>query len=79
MPIYEFRCRNCNARFEVLVRAASSPVTCPNCGAALLEKQVSAPAVVSAGEYREAGRTCCGREGRCERPPCSDGSGCRRG
>lgn len=28
MPIYEYRCRNCEAMFEVLVRAGTT-VTCP--------------------------------------------------
>ncbi len=79
MPIYEFRCQNCGTLFEVLVRSSGDDVACPSCGATLLEKQVSAPALVSMGTQREAGRTCCGREERCERPPCSDGGSCRRG
>ncbi|MGC8787251.1 MAG: FmdB family zinc ribbon protein [Anaerolineae bacterium] len=79
MPIYEFRCRSCDTRFEVWLRSSQETVACPNCGATLLEKQVSAPALVNAGKVREAGHTCCGREERCEQPPCSDGGNCRRG
>lgn len=31
MPIYEFECKECGARFEELV-AAEQPVACPQCG-----------------------------------------------
>jgi putative FmdB family regulatory protein len=79
MPIYEFRCLNCGTAFEALVRASQDTVTCPSCGATLLEKRVSAPALVSTGRRREAGHTCCGREERCEQPPCSGGGRCHRG
>ena len=34
MPIYEYRCRDCDATFEVMVRAGDA-VTCPRCGACL--------------------------------------------
>jgi putative FmdB family regulatory protein len=78
MPIYEFRCRNCDTRFEALLRTAQDAVACPNCGTTLLEKQVSAPARVGTGRRREAGHTCCGREERCKRPPCSEGGSCGR-
>jgi len=78
MPIYEYRCKSCGERVEILVRSGSngSPI-CPNCGSALLEKLLSAPHVMT-GQRRPAGRTCCGREERCETPPCSEGGACRR-
>nr|MBC7244456.1 zinc ribbon domain-containing protein [Chloroflexota bacterium] len=78
MPIYEFRCQACGAKFEVWLRTPQDVVACPACGATLLEKQVSAPAVVGTRSSDEVGRTCCGREERCERPPCSDGGNCYR-
>lgn len=33
MPIFEYRCEDCNAKYEVLVKssAAESDVTCPAC------------------------------------------------
>ena len=46
MPIFDFSCHACDARFELLVRASSSPV-CPTCGSANLEKLFSMPAVRS--------------------------------
>ncbi len=77
MPIYEYRCRDCDATFEALVRAGTV-VTCPQCGSTSLNKLLSAPLVLSGQTARPAGRTCCGREERCDAPPCSDGSVCRR-
>jgi len=76
MPIYEYRCRSCDATFEVLVRG-SNAVTCPHCGSASLDKLISAPFVLSGQTARQAGRTCCGREERCDTPPCSVGETCR--
>jgi putative FmdB family regulatory protein len=32
MPIYEFRCEECGARFERLVGAGTEAVPCPDCG-----------------------------------------------
>ncbi|MBL7184550.1 MAG: zinc ribbon domain-containing protein [Anaerolineae bacterium] len=77
MPIYEYRCENCGEQVEVLVRSESTPLTCPNCGSLRLEKLLSIPYVMS-GERRPAGLTCCGRDERCEAPPCSTDDVCRR-
>ena len=32
MPIYEFRCPSCGARFESLVPAGTTAAECPECG-----------------------------------------------
>jgi putative FmdB family regulatory protein len=77
MPVYKYRCGNCGERVEVLVRSESTTPTCPNCGSPRLEKLLSVPYVMS-GERRPAGLTCCGREERCEAPPCSTDDVCRR-
>jgi len=79
MPVYEFRCQSCGTSFEALVRGSGAVVACPSCGGALLEKKLSVPAPVRSGGRREAGHTCCGRDERCARPPCSDGGRCHRG
>jgi putative FmdB family regulatory protein len=76
MPLYEYRCRACNATFEMLVRAGSR-VACPHCGDSSVDKLLSAPTVLSGQTARPAGRTCCGREERCDTPPCSTGDLCR--
>ena len=44
MPIYEYVCRACAERFEVLVHAGEKP-KCPGCGARKLDKQLSVFAV----------------------------------
>ena len=77
MPIYEYRCRNCGATFEILVRTGTV-VLCSHCGSLLVDKLISAPFVSSGQTARQAGHTCCGREERCTAPPCSEGSTCWR-
>ena len=78
MPIYEYRCRNCDRAFEVLVRGGKT-VACPRCGSSLVDKLISAPFVSSGQGARRLGHTCCGREERCAAPPCFEGGTCRRG
>lgn len=42
MPIYEFKCKKCNARFEVLVSiGGEKSVSCKHCGNGNLTKLVS--------------------------------------
>ncbi len=40
MPIYEFDCRKCGARFEELTRVGAS-AACPNCGSDDVERRFS--------------------------------------
>ena len=42
MPIYEYRCCDCETTFEALVRS-SDTATCPHCGSSSLAKLLSAP------------------------------------
>ena len=50
MPIYEYRCKKCDKRTEVLVRAPAKPPTrCRECGGRL-EKMISSPAIQFKGE-----------------------------
>jgi putative FmdB family regulatory protein len=51
MPLYEFECPHCRARFEELVRGAASlaDVRCPTCGSDEVRRQVSAAAVGAGG------------------------------
>ena len=76
MPIYEYHCRSCNSTFETLTLGDDAPV-CPHCGSASLDKLLSAPVILSGRTTRPVGRTCCGREERCDTPPCSTGESCR--
>jgi len=40
MPIYEFRCKTCDSRFEEILRGADEAreVACPACGSAEVER-----------------------------------------
>jgi putative FmdB family regulatory protein len=78
MPVYEYRCCNCNGTSEALVRA-DTPVSCPDCGSLSVDKLISAPFISSGQTARQAGDTCCGRGERCASPPCSEGGTCRCG
>ncbi len=78
MPLYEYHCPRCDKRVEVLVLSATAEARCPECGGPLGRRLPSVPYVARGGREHPAGLTCCGREDRCDRPPCEDGGGCRR-
>jgi putative FmdB family regulatory protein len=42
MPIYEFECEGCGARFEELVAAGAERVACPGCGCERTRRLLSA-------------------------------------
>ncbi|MHB9053222.1 MAG: FmdB family zinc ribbon protein [Thermoleophilia bacterium] len=52
MPIYEFCCNKCKARFEELVRSGetgSAGVVCPECGSKKVKRMLSSFSFKSAG------------------------------
>ena len=51
MPLYEYSCRECGRRFEVLQRigADATGVVCPGCGTGTVSKQFSTFASSVAG------------------------------
>ncbi len=51
MPLYEYMCRGCGARFEVLQRigAGAEQTVCPKCGGHEVAKQLSTFASAMAG------------------------------
>ncbi len=62
MPIYEYLCKQCDKRFEKLVRAATT-VECPACGGKSVEKQLSvfamgAPALTSSPMTQSEAAAC---------------------
>ena len=82
MPIYEYRCKNCGTINEFLEVAGKYDLKkeCKQCGSKELNKIFSRTHVASGGKIigSASGRTCCGREERCDTPPCSDGDVCPR-
>jgi putative FmdB family regulatory protein len=70
VPIYEYECRNCKAKFEKLVRsmAGKQKVACPSCGSAKVERAMSVFAAQSqsspAGGIPEMCQRC-GGDGPC--------------
>ena len=79
MPTYEYECGACGRQFERFQNISDAPVTdCPEChgdvkrllsggGGFIMKGKATAP-VQSTG----CGKTtpCCGREVRCDTPPC---------
>ena len=54
MPIYEYECRACSQRFELLIRGTSAQPACPECQSADLEKLLSLPSVKSDSTHARA-------------------------
>jgi putative FmdB family regulatory protein len=61
MPIYEYVCMECESHFEELVRNGE-PVSCPDCGAARVSKQLSVFAAHGSAAQPSFGSSggCCG-------------------
>jgi putative FmdB family regulatory protein len=79
MPIYEYRCEACGAVSEYLVGLGDDErIQCKLCGDSGMNRILSASSFTLQSSGRMPDRTCCGREERCETPPCSDGGTCRR-
>lgn len=41
MPVYEYDCPDCGARFEAYLKTTDERVACPRCGGTRLEKRFS--------------------------------------
>lgn len=45
MPIYEYQCRECNGRHEIIQKISDAPLAhCPTCGGEM-KKLISSPAI----------------------------------
>jgi putative FmdB family regulatory protein len=78
MPLYAFHCQQCDRDHELLLGLEEAEgARCPECGGAL-DRRLTAPAAYRNTNPRPHGKTCCGREERCDTPPCGEGgqSGC---
>lgn len=82
MPIYEYKCRDCGkiSEFLVGVGQGKAEIKCNSCGSKELEKIFSQNFVSTGSRIMgsQRGKTCCGRDERCDTPPCSSGGVCRR-
>ncbi|MFN3682087.1 MAG: FmdB family zinc ribbon protein [Nitrospira sp.] len=54
MPIFEYVCRECNHRFELLVQGTTQAV-CPQCHTTKLEKQFSVFGVGATADWTAGG------------------------
>ena len=66
MPLYEYRCRDCDEKFERYVRAWGDATACPACKSGSVEKLLSTFAFAAAdgSASSPAGGGCgCGRGG----------------
>ncbi len=68
MPIYEFRCLDCDTRFETLVRNSTEVINCNQCDSSKLQKLISAHAITSGTPD-----TACGTAPCSPAPACSGG------
>ncbi|MCA9105107.1 MAG: zinc ribbon domain-containing protein [Pirellulaceae bacterium] len=69
MPLYEYRCQDCQRECELLIRGSEQPV-CPSCQSKRLEKQLSVPAAPS---MSERSLPIASEGGGCGKPQCASG------
>lgn len=62
MPIFEYKCAECEREFEAFVTAERT-AECPACHSANLEKLLSSPGMVGGSNGREAAVPMAGRCG----------------
>jgi putative FmdB family regulatory protein len=88
MPTYEYECETCGLRFEHRHSITAEPVTeCPECHGKVRQLVSGGAGFIIRGSGQgqtdrrgdacplaQTGRTCCGRDDRCGKPPCGDES-----
>ena len=85
MPTYEYECTACGLRFERRQALTDAPnAECPEChgkarrlisgGAGFIMKGSGSGRSrgSQACSLEQSGKTCCGRDERCGKPPCGD-------
>lgn len=67
MPIYEYRCNQCEREFEKYVQSAQAAVACPGCQSARVTRRLSVVGMRSASAPAPvagmSGGGCCGGGG----------------
>ena len=71
MPLYEFECRSCRARFEQLVFNQDNKIVCRECGAPDVVQLLSTFAVGGSPERSTPDPGPCGSCGAAQRGMCS--------
>lgn len=51
MPIYEYECKDCGLKFEMLVRSNEKTPVCPGCSSSNTGRQPSAPSPLKTGAF----------------------------
>ena len=71
MPIYEYKCGDCGKTTEFLEGVGQGKIKkkCEYCGGTQLKKIFSAVNITISGG--QDGKTCCGRDERCDASHCS--------
>jgi len=77
MPIYEYQCKRCGKTSEFLIGIGQdqTELKCKKCESPELEKIFSKTVIAKGADIigSQHGKTCCGRDKRCDKPPCSNG------
>lgn len=80
MPIYDYKCIECGKITEFLLTdSVSQSIRCPECGNQNMEKLISAASYIVKNDRSSHRATCCGRQERCNTPPCGSGNTYLRG
>jgi putative FmdB family regulatory protein len=64
MPMYEYKCKECDRKFEELVGSAQAAIACPDCGSEKTEKLLSVFAASMGSNHTNDA---------CPRPGCDSG------
>lgn len=70
MPLYEYRCKECGAESEILVRSGAEQPRCPQCESDKLEKLLSVVATPTVAKGNRGGDE---PPATCGRPQCRSG------
>ena len=88
MPTYGYECETCGHTFEKLQKMSDPPITqCPKCKGSLRRLMGAGTGVIIKGPGAHASENirnnpshapCCGRDERCDKPPCAGDGVCKR-